>query len=137
MARWLLSIVDRVARWPALVAWLALIFGLSSIPNEIEGPTSGVPYDKVAHVIEFGVLAFLLAWVIARWRGDAAVMAGVAAVSVAAALAYGVSDELHQAFVPGRDPSWADLATDAAGAIVGAVAAMALSRMRSRRETAG
>ncbi|MEX2227945.1 MAG: hypothetical protein WEB52_16045 [Dehalococcoidia bacterium] len=36
MFAWLLLAIDRFARWPLLVAWLALIFGLSSIPNEIQ-----------------------------------------------------------------------------------------------------
>ena len=127
MVSWLLLAVDRFARWPLLVAWMALIFGLSSIPNEIRGPESRIPYDKFAHFIEFGVLAFLVTWILGRARGRVDILAG--AIGVAAAVAYGVTDEWHQAYVPGRDPSWDDLATDAMGAVCGAVVAVVVWRM--------
>ena len=122
-------LIDRAARWPVLVAWLALIFGLSSIPNEIQGPTSGVPYDKIAHFGEYGVLSFLVTWIVARMRRERPVSMLSAAIGVAAAVLYGVTDEWHQSFVPGRDPSWDDLATDAVGALAGAAAAWVVSRV--------
>jgi VanZ family protein len=131
MLSWLLLLIERFARWPLLLAWMALIFALSSIPNEIRGPESRVPYDKIAHFIEFGVLAFLVAWIVARWRGTP-VGALAAAIGVGASVLYGVTDEWHQAYVPGRDPSWDDLATDAAGAVCGAIAAAVLWRLSSR-----
>lgn len=127
MTRWMLAAIDRVARWPLLLAWLALIFGLSSIPNEIRRPTGTIPYDKIAHFLEYTVLAFLIAWVLARARRSP-VDASVAAIAVGAAVLYGVSDEWHQSYVPGRDPSWTDLSTDALGAVCGAAAAVILSR---------
>jgi VanZ family protein len=132
MLTWLRRLIDRVAQWPVLVAWLALIFGLSSIPNEIQGPTGGVPYDKIAHFGEYGVLSFLVAWIVSRARGERRVGMAAAAIGVAAAVLYGVSDEWHQSFVPGRDPSWDDLATDAVGAVAGAVAAWVVSRAGRR-----
>lgn len=127
MVRWMLTAIDRVARWPLLLAWLALIFGLSSIPNEIRRPTSTIPYDKIAHFLEYGVLAFLVAWVLARGRRSP-VDGAIAAIAVGASVLYGVSDEWHQSYVPGRDPSWTDLSTDALGAACGAAAAVILSR---------
>ena len=36
------------------------------------------------------------------------------------ALAYGLSDELHQAYVPGRQSSFYDVLADGAGALLGA-----------------
>jgi VanZ family protein len=129
MFAWVRRVVDAVARWPVLVAWLALIFGLSSIPNEIQGPTGGVPYDKIAHFGEYGVLSFLVTWIVARARGERRVSMAAAAIGLAAAVLYGVSDEWHQSFVSGRDPSWTDLATDAAGAVAGVAGAWVMSRV--------
>jgi len=133
MHRHLAPLIDRLARWPVLVAWLALIFGLSSIPNEIQGPTPTVPYDKVAHFGEYAVLALIVAWIVARRRGGS-VGPLAAGLAIVAATLYGASDEIHQAFVPGRDPSWSDLATDATGAAVGAVAAVLVARLWGRGE---
>lgn len=37
------------------------------------------------------------------------------------AVTFGATDEWHQSFVPGRDPSWGDFLADAAGAVAGAL----------------
>ena len=58
--------------------------------------------------------------------------------STAALLAvlYGLGDEVHQSFVPGRDASVGDVVADAAGALLGAAAWVlgcgALARFTSR-----
>ena len=46
--------------------------------------------------------------------------AGVAVAGIAITVAYGASDEFHQAFVPGRTMELRDLIADATGALVGA-----------------
>ena len=124
-------LLDRVIGWHAVVAWLAVIFALSSIPNNFGATEDTLPVDKAVHAIEFGVLAFLVTWLGLRAtiaHHDAPLTAAVAVGAVLFALAYGVIDEAHQRFVPGRDPSWADFGADAAGAVAGAPAAIALRR---------
>ena len=65
--------------------------------------------DLFAHAALYAVLAALL-------RG-----AGLTVpLALAAAFLYGVSDELHQRFVPGRTAALSDLAADLAGALLGA-----------------
>ena len=125
MFAWLLLFVDRIARWPFVAGWCALIFALSSIPNQLEGPPSAIPYDTIAHAVEFGVLGFLLAWVI--WRSGGRRAGRAVALAVALSVAYGVTDELHQAFVPGRDVSLTDLVTDVVASFIGALAAMGVA----------
>ena len=74
-----------------------------------------------AHFLLFGVLAIL--WMRAlSSRPHAALMAFTLTAL------YALTDEFHQAFVPGRHPSVADLVFDMAGAALGL---WVYSRMRS------
>jgi VanZ family protein len=92
---------------------MALIFFLSSQKG---GSGLGIPapWDKAAHAVEYGLLGFLLCrglgW--ARWHW---VLAWIVAV------VYGVTDEIHQSLVPGRDASPWDALADAAGGLMGVV----------------
>lgn len=74
-----------------------------------------LPYaDKVGHMGLYGVMGALLAR--GRWRSGSHVSPSIL---VLLGVLYGATDELHQAFVPGRDPSLGDLAADAIGTAVG------------------
>jgi VanZ family protein len=68
------------------------------------------------HGADWALIGGLLALAAARpsWRS--------AAVAVAIAAGFGVSDEWHQSYVPGRDASWLDLVADTVGAVAGACA---------------
>lgn len=105
--------------WGPVVGIMAAIFVLSSMPS-VPGP--GFPHsDKVGHVGLYAVLT----WFVVRALGDGDVRRagpGEWAAGAALAIAYGATDELHQAFVPGRVASWADLGADAIGAVLAAVA---------------
>ena len=54
------------------------------------------------------------------------------AAVLAFTVGYGLVDELHQAFVPGRDPSWRDVVFDTIGALGGVMSAELLGRVRRR-----
>ena len=114
-----------------VLAWALLIFGLSSIPNNFEPSESRIPADKIVHGFEFGVLALLMAWAFARSQRANVTVAHVAA-SLILSSAYGVSDEVHQYFVPGRDVTLGDFLADVIGAGVGACVAYILGRARTR-----
>ena len=97
--------------WLPVVAWAALIFGLSSIPSLSSGlGTWDTVLRKLAHTAEFTVLAALL------WR---ALRNDLAALVVA--IAYAATDEVHQIFVRGRHGSPVDVAIDGIGAAIGLV----------------
>ncbi len=98
--------------WLLALAWAALIFGLSARPAQ-DLPTLFFGADKFVHIALYAPLGWWLA------RGF-----GVGWLAVLVATAYGVSDEWHQSFVPGRMPSLADVGADAVGALLGAWAAM-------------
>lgn len=71
--------------------------------------------DKLLHALEYAGLSLVLYSSFAYGLG---IPAGRASgLAIALSVLYGMSDELHQAFVPGRDPSVLDLVADAVGAI--------------------
>ncbi len=100
----------------AALAWMALIFGLSSLPGSTV-PVSG-HLGSVGHFILYAVLGILLDL---RFRETMSPRGAVIA-AVAVASLYGFSDELHQTLVPGRFPDPADWVVDTLGAAAGAVA---------------
>jgi VanZ family protein len=48
---------------------------------------------------------------------------------------YGISDELHQSFVPTRDSSVIDVLSDSVGALLGILALVVFQRVISSRQT--
>ena len=111
-------------RWLPAVAWMAAIFGFSSVHGSTI-PSVLSAYAPVAHFAEYGVLALLLVFAAAGWR----LSISLALALLLACSLYGVTDEFHQRFVPGRTPDPVDWATDTAGAGV-AIGAIALLRAR-------
>lgn len=96
------------------VAYPALIFFLSHQGRLPAPPTN----DKVVHFVAYAVMGAVFArslWFDTPWRARWVVLAAAAAATL-----YGISDEWHQSFVPGRDASVGDVAADAVGAVVGA-----------------
>ena len=49
----------------------------------------------------------------------------LAATAILISIAYGISDEVHQAFVPGREADPYDVVADAIGALAGTIACWA------------
>jgi len=98
--------------WGPVILVMAAIFALSSTARipDLPGGT-----DKQVHGFTYGVLALLAARALTRGHLPA-LSAGVAAQAWLIATLYGATDELHQAFVPGRTADVLDLAADAAGA---------------------
>jgi VanZ family protein len=119
-------------RWlaPAL-AYAALIFLLSSLSNPFPFKPSGLlTLDKLLHFVEYGALGALLAWGLHR-AGMAVSSGGVWAAVLGSA--YGLTDEVHQAFVPNRSADPRDWLADTAGALVGALVVAAILRRRGAR----
>ncbi len=113
---------------PAL-GYAALIFWLSHQQNPLPELTAAF-YDKALHAVEYAGLAGLLALGLGRPGRGGPVRGPIRAALLAMALAaaYGLSDEAHQAFVPGRDASLLDWAFDLAGAVVGGILAVPFLR---------
>ncbi|BDG01576.1 VanZ family protein [Anaeromyxobacter oryzae] len=110
------------------VAYAAAIFWVSNQSNPFPFVPSGIlSHDKLLHAGAYAGLAFLVRLALAgtRLRRPAAL-----AVALAIASLYGVSDELHQLFVPNRQCDVWDWAADTLGALAGAAVAAAFLRRR-------
>lgn len=94
----------------------------------------GAP-DYYAHGMSYTVLGFLLIRALARGELRAMTWGMVLVATVIGGL-YGVSDEFHQSFIPGRHPSVSDVIADTVGSLVGAVAGAGLGAwLRGKRRT--
>ena len=80
-------------------------FNLPDIPN----------FDKLLHAGIYGVLAATVLFAAPVWLKTKS-LALTAFVAVFVCFLYGISDEFHQSFIPGRDVSGWDLAADVVGA---------------------
>ena len=110
----------------AALAWMGLIFALSSrrtIPQPF-GLASELT-SIAGHFTVYAVLAILLWWAIDPLDGSPRCRF---ALALAGAVAYGLSDEWHQSFVPGRDASLFDIVVDGIGACCG----LGVTRIPSR-----
>ena len=101
---------------PPIALCVAIFLQSSTVPPDVLPHFSHS--DKAVHGVVFGILALLLyrAFGSISWLGEnPAFQAGAAVV---AATVYGISDELHQAFVPMRTADPWDAFADAMGAFL-------------------
>jgi VanZ family protein len=117
--------------WLPFLAYSGLIYYLSSQTITLEGVK--VPFlDKFAHFGIYFVWALLCCLALkATWPGLAPGWL-LFWVTLGGAL-YGLSDEIHQSFVPGRESDLLDLLADTLGALVGAWVAATVRARLSRK----
>lgn len=97
-----------------LIAYCGLIYYLSSQPA-LPAPMLFLHQDKIVHFGFYFILG-LIAW---RFFGDyIQPRAVLLVVSLSYCSSYGLLDEWHQSFVPGRSADVADWAFDTLGAAV-------------------
>jgi VanZ family protein len=98
--------------WLPVFAYMALIFGLSSVSAPPELPQG---LDKEVHAALYAGLAALVVRALSGGWGRRVTL-GMAIASAAIAAVYGISDEFHQSFVPLRQSEAADVLADTVGA---------------------
>jgi VanZ family protein len=102
--------------WLPVMAYMAGIFYASSLSDP--PMPSDVPDVSLHGAAYFGLTLLLIrALARGRWLGVTWWTLGAA---WAIAVVYGMSDELHQSFVPNRHAEWRDLRADAIGAFAAA-----------------
>jgi len=105
-----------------LCAYCGLIYWLSD-QSHLPLPFVFNMQDKLIHAAAYAVMAFLF-W--QAWQGRLSLRL-LAVLTVAFCSLFGVTDEWHQSFVPGRDASVFDWMADTLGAFL-------LTMVRYRRE---
>ena len=104
--------------------YMGLIFFLSAQSSFPFVPSGFWSFDKLIHGCEYAVLGFLVARALSMLGAPFAF-----ALAVAISALYGVSDEVHQAFVPRRSSEVLDAVADACGSLSGAGAWQLLARV--------
>lgn len=108
------DLARRWARKIPLLVTMATIFILSHQPGDTLQLPSLPGLDKVAHVVVYGVLAASALYAITPYSPPYDPRARAAAVVVFCVL-FGLADEYHQSFIPGRWASGWDLLADGLG----------------------
>lgn len=103
-----------------------MIFLFSSFPPPIKIPSFSFA-DKLAHLLAYGLLASLIYFALEKSR----VNFHPIFIPFLVAFLYGVSDEIHQYFVPGRN---ADVFDALANALGGFIFPLGIHAEKYRRE---
>ena|SRR5258706_12123676 len=105
-----------VSLWFPVFLWCGVIYGLSSIHHLrfFKADLLDFLFRKIGHMVEYGVLARLLARAFTGstfwpWKK-------IFAASLVSAALYSCTDEFHQAFVAGRHGTPRDVVIDTVGA---------------------
>jgi len=121
-----------VVAWLPAAVYMAAIWTLSSM-HLTDFPVGAFPLaDKGVHFVEYMALGFLVAHAALRtWPAHSA--ARTLTLAVVITVAWGLLDEMHQAFVPGRAADAFDLLADLLGAVAGACFRFVLRVLAARR----
>lgn len=120
--------MKRLLYWLPALFWASLLFYLSSRSNL---PGGGIFPDAASHYFAYLILGLCCALGFAS-RIPLEVPSSVYVLSWISATIYGLSDEWHQMFTPGRTPSWEDVVADALGALTGLALLRLIAFVRSR-----
>ncbi len=112
IVNWKLEIVKH---WLPVLIWAGFIFWLSSLPNLESGLEQDFVLRKIAHILEYAVLTFLLFRAFSVQGGPAP---KILVLAVIFALFYALTDEYHQTFIFGREGTLRDVVIDSIGILI-------------------
>lgn len=117
--------------WLPAVLYMALIFYMSSNPAPEAIRRVPIYFDiKIVHIVEYAVLSLL--YFFALDRTAKIPLTWKLIYSIALAFLYGLTDELHQVFVPARSAKLIDAFADLIGAAIAQVFVWIAGRYNSR-----
>lgn len=109
--------LKRFFYWFPVLIILVSIFYISSKSELPGGKFLDIPFlDKIAHLLEY----FLLSWFLFRalYYSESVKIKKAILISIVFSSVYGITDEIHQYFVPLRDSSIFDWIFDCIGAVL-------------------
>lgn len=112
------KIKTAVIYWLATIGYMGIIFWLSSI-RSFDFPRLPGHFDKLIHMCIYMPLSFLFY----RSFNKIGMKRYVFVMAFLSATMYGITDEIHQFYVAGRDASIGDTLADLVGAFFGAAGA--------------
>jgi len=103
--------------WFPVFIYCFFIFIRSSFPTSES--ISAIPFlDKLLHLFAYAVLSALFLRALRRYYGSRR-LAYAMILSIGLSTLYGISDEIHQLFVPSRVADFSDVLADFLGSIIG------------------
>jgi VanZ family protein len=106
--------------WLPVVLYCTVIFIQSSYPSVVR--LHDVPFgDKYLHVAGYALLGMLFFRAFRSLHGGNRLLLAIL-LSISASTTYGISDEIHQYFVPSRSADVMDALADMVGSSVGVMA---------------
>ena len=113
---------------------MAALYWLSSLPG-LPRPEDPALYSvfywvppsiqNILHIPAYAILAWSWHWALRAWTRTSSALA-IGSCSITSL--YGIFDEWHQSFIPGRVASFTDVGLDFAGALVGTWLAVRMIR---------
>ena len=102
-----------------MLTLMIIIFILSSQPGDSIHLPDIVNIDKLCHLLEYAVLGASCLYGL-HPAAEKLTPIVIFFLTIGICTAYGITDEIHQMFVPGRDSSAADVAADFLGSVLAA-----------------
>lgn len=102
--------------WLPVIIYAIFIFCLSSIRGQ-DLPPLFAYQDVVFHIVEYALFALLIQRALKAYNPVMSRLRRFLWV-ISLVIIYGISDEIHQSFVPDRNPSLFDVAYDGLGAFI-------------------
>lgn len=125
----MLHLLEKHFKVSLLITFLIAIFIFSISSLTFEGTSAGFGWKTILyHFVVFFLLAFFLLPALVQGKSKNFIL-----LSIILAILYGVSDEIHQLFVPGRNCSFSDIMVNSAGILSASLIYSFSFRRRSRK----
>ena len=110
---------DFIYYWLLVFVYAGLIFYFSSLPTIPPLILKIIPETFILHMIEYAILTILLFRALTNSKNSS--LNNTIFLSITIAVLYGVTDEIHQHFVPGRTFSVLDVFGNSIGSMLGII----------------